>query len=347
MTKTRIVISDPSLRDGNHAVRHRLNANQIATYCDAADAAGIPIVEVGHGNGIGASSLQLGESAISDQEMLSVARQHLKNARLGVHVIPGFATIKRDLQLAIDLGVDVIRIASHCTEADITQRHIEFARTAGKTTYGVLMMSHMVSPASLAEEAKKMESYGAEGVIIMDSAGYYLPADVTERIRRLRDVINVPIGFHAHNNLGMAIANSVAAVQEGVSIIDGTARGFGAGAGNAQLEVLVAVLQRMGFETGVDLYKILDVGDVAEKYLVEELATISSLSIVGGLSGVFSGFVKPVVRIAEEFSVDPRDVLFELGRRGIIAGQEDVIIEVAVALAARNRPRDATTSLLK
>ena len=336
MTKPRVLISDPSLRDGNHAVRHQLKAAQIATYCDAADAAGIPIVEVGHGNGIGASSLQLGESAISDEVMLSTARAHLKHSRLGIHVIPGFATIQRDLKLAIEQGVDVIRVASHCTEADVTQRHIEFSRTAGKTTYGVLMMSHMVSPAGLAEEAKKMESYGAEGIIIMDSSGHYLPSDVVERMRHLRDALNIPIGFHAHNNLGMAIANSVVAVQEGATILDGTARGFGAGAGNAQLEVLVAVLDRMGYETGIDLYKVLDVGDIAENSVVEVVPTISSVSIVSGLAGVFSGFAKPVARIAQEFNVDPRDIFFELGRRGIIAGQEDFIIEVAADLAKKD-----------
>lgn len=333
MTKSQVLISDPSLRDGNHAVRHQLNVEQIAAYCDAADSAGIPIVEVGHGNGIGASSLQLGESAVSDEVMLSTARAHLKRSRLGIHVIPGFATIERDLTLAINLGVDVIRVASHCTEADITQRHIEFSRTAGKATYGVLMMSHMTSPKGLAEEAKKMESYGAEGIVVMDSSGHFLPSDVVDRMRHLREALNIPFGFHAHNNLGMAIANSVAAVQEGATIIDGTARGFGAGAGNAQLEVLVAVLERMGYATGVDLYKVLDAGDVAEKVLVEALPTISSVSVVSGLAGVFSGFAKPVTRIAQEFKLDPRDVFFELGRRGIIAGQEDVIIEVASDLA--------------
>ncbi len=344
MTKPQVLISDPSLRDGNHAVRHQLQASQIAVYCEAADAAGIPIVEVGHGNGIGASSLQLGESAISDEVMLSTARSHLKRSRLGIHVIPGFATIQRDLKLAIDLGVDVIRVASHCTEADITQRHIEFSRTAGKTTYGVLMMSHMTSPTGLAEEAKKMESYGAEGIVIMDSSGHFLPADVADRMKHLREALNIPIGFHAHNNLGMAIANSVAAVQEGATIIDGTARGFGAGAGNAQLEVLVAVLERMGYDTGVDLYKVLDAGDVAEKSVVEVVPTISSVSVVSGLAGVFSGFAKPVARIAEEFKVDPRDIFFELGRRGIIAGQEDFIIEVAAELAkgdSRHKSREA------
>ena len=333
MIQRDILVQDPTLRDGNHAAKHQISAEQIAAYCKAADAANVYMVEVGHGNGFGASSLQLGESLVSDEVMLTTARENLKNSLLGIHVIPGFATIKKDLSLAVSLGVDLIRVASHCTEADLTQRHIEYSRKAGKITYGILMMSHLISPEGLAEEAKKMESYGAESVIIMDSSGNYLPADVTERIKRLRDQLNIPIGFHAHNNLGMAIANSVAAIEAGASIVDGTIRGFGAGAGNAQLEVLVAVLERMGYKTGIDLYKILDAADLAEKSIIEKVPTISSVSVVSGLSGVFSGFIKPVERIAIQYKLDPKDIFFELGRRKIIAGQEDYIIEVAEELS--------------
>lgn len=329
-----ILISDPTLRDGNHAIGHQLSAEQIAAYCAAADAAGIPIVEVGHGNGIGASSLQLGLSKTNDFDVLKIARDNLKKAMLGVHVIPGFATIEKDLIPAIDAGVDVVRVASHCSEADITERHIKYARNAGKVVYGVLMMSHMVTKEILAEEAIKMQSYGAEGIIFMDSAGYYLPNDVTARVKTLVDSLSVPIGFHAHNNLGMAIANSIAAVDAGASMLDGCSRGFGAGAGNAQLEVLVAVLERMHYKTNIDFYKLLDAADLAEKILMKEIPVIKSESIVSGLAGVFSGFMKPVMRISNELNVDPRDVFFELGRRKIIAGQEDMIIEVARDLAA-------------
>lgn len=332
----KILISDPTLRDGNHAVRHQLTAQQIGDYCQAADAAGIPIVEVGHGNGIGASSLQLGESACSDEDALKIARSNLKNSKLGIHMIPGFATIDKDMKKAIDYGVDVFRVASHCTEADVTQRHIEFARLQNKTVYGVLMMSHMASKEILAEEAKKMESYGAQGLIIMDSAGNYLPEDVTERIKCLVENLTIPVGFHAHNNLGMAIANSVAAIKAGAEMLDGCSRGFGAGAGNAQLEVLVAVLNRMGYETGIDFYKLLDCSDFAEKSLMPFPPTINSLSIISGLSGVFSGFMKPVSRIAKDLNLDPRDIFFELGRRKVLAGQEDFIMEVAKDLQKKS-----------
>lgn len=335
MLNRKIIISDPTLRDGNHAVRHDLRAEQIAAYCKAADEAGVAIVEVGHGNGIGASSLQLGETATPDHIALATARANLTRSKLGIHVIPGFATIDRDLKPALDLGVDVVRVASHCTEADITERHISYSRSMGAEVWGCLMMSHMISPALLLEQARKMESYGAEGVIFMDSAGHYLPEDVRKRVETLVEGLSIGVGFHGHNNLGLAMANSMAAADAGATLLDGCARGFGAGAGNTQLEVLIAVLERSGYSTGVDLYKMLDAADLAEQVLIKEIPSIKSVSVVSGMAGVFSGFMKPVSRIAKEYQVDPRDVFFELGRRKIIAGQEDIILEVAKELALR------------
>lgn len=330
-----VLISDPTLRDGNHAVRHQLSVEQIRAYAEAANAAGIPIVEVGHGNGLGASSLQVGLAKTDDRTCLETARKALTSSKLGVHVIPGFATIKKDLKQALELGVDVFRIASHCTEADTCERHIGYIRDHGREVWGVLMMSHRASPAILVEEASKMQAYGAEALMIMDSAGAFLPGDVTERISALVEGLSIPVGFHGHGNLGMAVANSVAAVNAGATILDGTARGFGAGAGNTQLEVLVAVLDKLGIKTGIDLYKVLDAADIAEKSLIQTLPTISSVSVVSGLSGVFSGFTKDVNRIAAEYGVDPRDVFFELGQRKVVAGQEDMIIEVAAELKKR------------
>jgi 4-hydroxy 2-oxovalerate aldolase len=335
----RILISDPTLRDGNHAVQHQITGQQIAAYATAADAAGIPIVEVGHGNGIAASSMQVGLSRTDDATMLKVARECLKRSKLGIHDIPGFATIDRDLKPALELGVDVVRVACHCTEADTTQRHIGYVRSKGKEAFGVLMMSHMASRDVLAEEALKMESYGAEAVIVMDSAGAYLPPDVTDRVGELVRRLNIPVGFHGHNNLGMGIANAVAAADAGATILDGTARGFGAGAGNAQLEVLVPVLDRMGYSTGIDLYKLLDAAEIAEKELVRTTPSIKTLSIISGLSGVFSAFSRHVERVSAEYQVDPRDVFFELGKRKVVAGQEDIIIEVAAQLAAAGRKK--------
>lgn len=329
-----ILISDPTLRDGNHAVQHQISAEQIAAYCKAADIARIPIVEVGHGNGLGASSIQLGHSKVSDRKMIEVARANLKVSKLGVFTIPGFGTIARDLKPAIEQGVDVVRVGSHCTEADTTARHISFARESGKDAYGNLMMSHMAGPEVLAQECKKMQSYGAMGVVLMDSAGAMLPSEVTERVRFLTDNVDIPIGFHAHNNLGMAIANSIAAAEAGATILDGCTRGFGAGAGNAQLEVLVAVLEKMGYSTGIDLYKVLDLSDLAEKSVMKTIPIIRPTSIVSGMAGVVSTFAKHVERISQQYGVDPRDVFFELGRRNVVAGQEDLIIESAMNLAA-------------
>lgn len=328
----RILISDPTLRDGNHAVRHQLTVEQIAAYAEAADRAGVPVVEVGHGNGIGASSVQVGESLLDDNTIIKTARQCLQRSKLGIHCMPGFATINKDLKPALDAGVDVVRIGAHCTEADITQRHIAYVRERGKDAYGALMMTHMVSKEVLIEECLKMQSYGAQGVILMDSAGAYLPKDVTEKISALAESLKVPVGFHAHNNLGLAIGNSIAAVEAGATLLDGTARGFGAGAGNAQLEVLVAVLEKMGYLTGIDLYKMLDAAEIAGKRLLKTVPSITPLSIVSGLAGVFSGFARHVQRIAAEYEVDERDIFFELGRRKVVAGQEDLIIEVALDL---------------
>lgn len=328
-----LTITDVTLRDGNHAASHQLGVAEAKLYCPLLDAAGVHIVDVGHGNGLGASSLQLGESKDADPEYLAAARACLMNSKLSVHVIPGFATIEKDLKGAVEIGVDVFRIASHCTETDITERHIRFVREAGRAAFGTLMMSHMISASELLEQARKSESYGAEAIIIMDSAGNYLPGDVKERIGTLVEGLSIPVGFHAHGNLGMGIANSIAALEAGATYLDGSARGFGAGAGNAQLEVLVAVLERMGIETGIDLKKLLDAADAAEASFIKPIPYVSSVSLVSGLSGVFSGFAKPVKRVSAQFGVDPRDVFFELGRRKVVGGQEDLILEVASDLA--------------
>lgn len=327
-----LIISDPTLRDGSHAVKHQLTREHLDLYSRLAEKAGLAVLEVGHGNGLGASSLQLGESLLSDAEMLSICRSNLHHTLLSIHVIPGFATINRDLRAALELGVDIVRVASHCTEADLTKRHIEYVRNQGRTAYGVLMMSHMASAEVLGIEALKMHSYGAQAVILMDSAGSYLPADVTGKIQYLRSILDIPVGFHAHNNLGLAIGNSLAAAEAGATILDGTARGFGAGAGNAQLEVLVAALHHSGWNTGIELYTLMEMAEQAETAFAMP-PKLGSMSIISGMAGVFSGFVKPVERISKEYHVDPKAVMVELGRRKVVAGQEDLILEAALALS--------------
>jgi 4-hydroxy 2-oxovalerate aldolase len=326
-----ILISDPTLRDGNHAVKHQLSAQQIRAYAAAANAARVPVVEVGHGNGLGASSLQVGQAALSDREMLRIAREQLTDVRLQAFGIPGFAKLP-DLDGALEEGADLFRVGTHCTEADLTERHMTYLREHGKPVHGVLMMCHMTSVDGLVEQARKMESYGASAVIVMDSAGALLIDDVRRRVSALVEGTGMAVGYHGHDNVSLGVANSIAAVEEGATILDGTARGFGAGAGNTQLEVLVAVLARMGHETGIDLYAMLEAAELAERELVQTPPCSDSVTIVSGLAGVFSGYAKHVRRISGEFGVDPRDVFFALGQREVIAGQEDVILEIAAAL---------------
>jgi 4-hydroxy 2-oxovalerate aldolase len=324
---------DPTLRDGQHAVRHSLGAEQFRAYLKAADAAAVPVVEVGHGNGLAASSLQVGRARLSDDEMMSIARETLTTSKLGVLMFPGWATTQ-DIKNALAYEVDLVRIATHCTEASVAERHLGFLRDEGVEAHGILLMTHMASPDQLAEECARLVGYGATGVGILDSSGHFLPSDVTARIGAICAAVDVPVMFHGHNNLGMAVANSIAAAQAGAGILDACARGFGAGAGNTQLEVLVPVLERLGFRTGIDLYRLLDAADIAGRELMPAPPTIDSVSIVSGLAGVFSGFKKPVLDIAAREGVDPRDVFFELGRRQVVAGQEDLIVEVALALRA-------------
>lgn len=327
---------DSTLRDGSHAVKHQISLESIKKYCRQVDGSGLYVVTVGHGNGLGASSLQVGLSAHSDMEMLEAARGELKKTRLGAFLIPGFGTIKDNLAPALDAGVDVVCVGIHCTEADVTQQHIEYVRGRGKEAYGVLMMYHMAAKERLLLEAKKMQSYGAMGVIIMDSAGSSTPQMVKDVIGHLSAKLDVPVGFHAHNNLSLAVANSLTAIESGAIIIDGTVRGFGAGAGNCQLEALLALMQKIGMDTGVDLYKILDASEQAVKDVMTKPQEVDSVSIVSGLSGVFSGFSSHVRKAAEKFGVDPRDIFMELGKRQVVGGQEDIVVEVAAALANKN-----------
>jgi 4-hydroxy 2-oxovalerate aldolase len=326
-----IQIHDPSLRDGHHAVRHNLGPDQLRAYARAANAARVPVVEVGHGNGLGASSLQVGRARLSDDEMMSIVREALTTSKMGVFLLPGWGTA-RDIKSAIAQGADLVRVGTHCTEASLAERHLGLLREEGVEAHGVLLMSHMASPDRLAEECALLVKFGATGVGILDSSGHYLPGDVTERIGAIRAAVDVPVMFHGHNNLGMAVANSIAAVEAGADILDACARGFGAGAGNTQLEVLVPVLERLGYQTGIDLYRLLDAADLAERDLMPKPPTIDSISIISGLAGVFSGFKNHVLDVSAREGVDPRDVFFELGRRQAVAGQEDLIVDVALAL---------------
>lgn len=340
-----ILIVDSTLRDGSHAIRHQFTAKNISDYAKGAESAKIPILVVGHGNGLGASSLQLGQSLLSDHVLLKTAKDQLKHTKLGAFLIPGFGTIKNDLDPAIQIGIDVLMVAAHCTEANITKQHIEYGVKKGVEVYGVLMMTHMLDEKNLLAQAILMQSYGASGVLLMDSAGALLPQDVKKKVNKLVSNLKINVGFHAHNNLGMAIANSIAAIDVGAKIIDGTTRGLGAGAGNAQLEVIVAVLLKMGYKLDLNLLQMMDNSEKIISKIMTKPQEISEVSLTSGLAGVFSGFAPQTRMAAERFGVDPINILIELGRRHIVAGQEDIIVDIAANLAQTKKIKAQDNSI--
>lgn len=330
-----IIISDPSLRDGNHSVKHTISLNSIERYCKFAEKAKIPIVEVGHGNGLGASSILIGESKFSDKEILSTARKFLSNTKLSVHSIPGISTLEEDIKPAIDYGVNVFRIATHCTESTLSKTHIEYLKSKSIEVHGVLMMSALIDVKELVLQTKIMEDYGAEAIIIMDSTGTYMPSDIKERITALVNELSVPVGFHGHNNLGLSVANSLIAVECGASIIDACICGFGAGAGNTPLELIIPVLEKNNFYTGIDYQAIIKEAENVLEYLVPSIPVTTPVNILTGLNKLFSGFEKPIIKASKLYNIEYSSLIFELGNRKLVAGQEDLILEIAQNLKNR------------
>jgi 4-hydroxy 2-oxovalerate aldolase len=329
-------LTDTTLRDGSHPMRHQFTPGQVARIAGALDAAGVPVIEVAHGDGLAGTSLQYGFSAHDELELIEAAREAAPAADLAVLLIPGIGT-KRDLRAAAERGAGVVRIATHCTEADISQQHFAIARELELEPIGFLMMAHMQEPAALAEQAVLMEGYGATCVYVVDSAGAMLPADAQARVRALREALGagIDVGFHGHDNMGLAIGNTLAAVEAGAARVDGCLRGLGAGAGNAPTEVLAAVLERAGRAAGVDLFALMDAAEqiVAPMMPFQPMTDRASLTI--GYAGVYSTFLLHANRLAERFGLDARDILVELGRRKAVAGQEDWVLDVAVELAGQ------------
>lgn len=324
---------DSTLRDGNHALKQQIDRSFVEDYCERIDNVGFSAVIVGHGNGLGASSLQVGLALETDDVLLTAAKSKLKKTTLGAYLIPGFGTIKDNIDPAIEYGVDLFKIGCHCTEADTTRQHIEYVKFMDRKAYGILMMYHMASTERIVKEAKKMQSYGADGVILMDSAGASTPELVRRTISCLTDNLDIKIGFHAHNNLGLAVANTYVAIQEGASIVDGTVRGLGAGAGNCQLEAVAALLKKEGYQTDLDLYRMFDVSnEVVSPLMSPPHSGLDDICIVSGMAGVFSAFKVHVQNAAKKFHVDARDIFMELGRQKVVAGQEDKIVEIAERL---------------
>jgi len=333
--KTRtITLHDMTLRDGMHPKRHLMTLDEMKRIAVGLDEAGMPLIEVTHGDGLGGSSVNYGFPAHTDEEYLGAVIPLMKHAKVSALLLPGIGTVDH-LLMAHELGVNTIRVATHCTEADVSQQHITLARKMDMDTVGFLMMSHMNSPEGLAQQARLMESYGANCVYITDSAGYMLPADVTARLSAVRAALKpeTELGFHGHHNLAMGVANSIAAVEAGATRLDAASAGLGAGAGNTPMEVLVAVLDRMGIATGVDVWKIQDVAEDLVVPIMDFPIRIDRDALTLGYAGVYGSFLLFAKRAAVKYGVPSRDILVELGRRGMVGGQEDMIEDAALTMA--------------
>ena len=330
----KVTVHDMCLRDGMHAKREQMSIEQMVTIATALDEAGVPYIQVTHGAGLGGNSLQHGFAPHSNEAYLAAVCGAVKQTKVSVLLLPGLGTM-RELQSAYDCGARSVHVATHCTEADTSPQHIAFARKLGMDSTGFLMMAHLNTPEGLAQQGKLMESYGAQTVYITDSAGYMLPGDVKARVSALRDVLKpeTEIGFHGHHNMGMGIANSIAAIEAGATRIDGSAAGLGAGAGNTPLEVFAAVCERMGIHTGVDLFKLMDVAEELIVPMMEHVVRVDRESLTLGFAGVYSTFLLHSKRAADRFGVPARDILVELGRKKMIGGQEDMIMDTAMTMA--------------
>lgn len=332
---SRIYITDTSLRDGSHTVSHKFTLEDIKKVTAALDEAGIDIIEVGHGDGLTGSTINYGFSDYDDFEMIKAAASVIKNAKLAVLLLPGIGTVE-DLIKAKECGATAVRVATHVTEADVSAQHIRAAKELGMFTVGFLMMAHMADVDTLVQEALKMESYGADVVYCTDSAGAMLPVDVKEKITAMKKALKVPVGHHSHNNLGLAIGNSLAAIEAGATYIDGSLSGLGAGAGNTATDTLVAVLNKMKYEHGADLFKTMDASTNALVPVLEAKGVTVNTNLdamIMGYAGCYSSFLLHAKRAGERFGVDVRDILIEAGRRKAVGGQEDWIIEIGSDLA--------------
>ncbi len=338
MRPKHVSITDTTLRDGDHAMSHQFTVEQVRRVAQSLDEAGVPVIEVSHGDGLGGSSIQYGFSLEPEERYLEAAAEVIQRGKLAVLLLPGVGT-RKELKRAIELGTQVARIATHCTEADISEQHIKAAKDEGLEVHTFLMMSHMIEPEKLAEQAKLMESYGADCVYVVDSAGALLTEEARQRVGALRSVLSdsVEVGFHAHNNLCLSVANTLVAIEEGATRVDGSTCGLGAGAGNTPTEVLVAVLKKLGVETGIDLFKVMDIAQEMVFPIMRHEPRIDRSSLTIGYAGVYSTFLLHAQRAAEKFNVDVREILIELGRRKTVGGQEDMIVDVAVELSRQPR----------
>jgi 4-hydroxy 2-oxovalerate aldolase len=327
-------ITDTSLRDGSHAKQHRFTEDDVRAIVGALDAAGVPVIEVAHGDGLGGSSYSYGFSAVDERKLIACAAATAERARIAVLLLPGVG-VKDDLRAAHDVGASIMRIATHCTEADIAIQHFGLARDLGMETVGFLMLSHSVSPDLLAQQARIMVDAGAQCVYVVDSAGALILDEVVDRVEALVAEIggDAEVGFHGHQNLSMGVANSVLAQRAGAVQIDGSTRGLGAGAGNSPVEVLTAVFDRLGIRTGIDMTRILDAAEDIVRPVMDAECVADRMAIVLGYAGVYSSYQKHAERWAQVYGVSGVEMLAEAGRRGLVGGQEDQLIEIAIQLS--------------
>ncbi len=330
----KITLHDMTLRDGMHPKQHQMTLAQMKSIAQGLDAAGMPLIEVTHGDGLGGASVNYGFPAHSDEEYLSAVIPLMKQAKVSALLLPGIGTVDH-LKMARELGVHTIRVATHCTEADVSEQHITMARKMDMDTVGFLMMAHMNSAEGLVKQARLMEGYGANCIYVTDSAGYLLPDQVKERIAAVRAALRpeTELGFHGHHNLAMGVANSIAAIEAGANRIDAAAAGLGAGAGNTPMEVLVAVLERMGVHTGVDVFKIQDVAEDLVVPVMDFPIRIDRDALTLGYAGVYGSFLLFAKRAEKKYGVPAREILVEMGRRGMVGGQEDMIEDTALTLS--------------